>query len=395
MKKKILKKKREKLLKKLNNEYENKYESPAIELINSMNTKGKKKLAKLKKICLYIEQSENNLVKDQLIKKRSSLLGKLSESNYKEYVRIIESYFTSKENLLQYLFPYIIEYNKMQSKFITTRYYNSINLVVPFIFNFHKIVHRYDVSTYYNNEIEYSNINNYLYRKTSRDVLRTNKGIQLKCFKSTFYTYKSFFYMLQEVLRRQRIVDESIIEFEGPILRKDIIKKYDRSKYYKYPTYIWSIVFQDPIIEKFTNLFLKHGKKEKAEKILMNLFFQFHDYMRYNPLYIFKEAIENVRPYVCSKNIPFGRRTKTVPHPINEKQQIKLAMKWIKSEALAIRSNIPVHFKLMDALINASLKKGYAYNQMISLHTGAYAQRAYMYSNYYLRSSKAKNKRPF
>lgn len=355
-----------------------------------LNTKGSKNLEKLKRLNESIEHARGPK-KIELIRKRAVLLSNLSSEEYKEHLKTVETYFQIKKKLLQFMFPYVIEYNKIQSKFTTTRYYNNINLVVPFIYDFHRITSRYEVLKYYPFELQHKEEKDFLFRNDHH----SGKGLPPQRLKSRFYIYKTFYHSLQELLYKQKKYHAAVLEKVNPEITSNMVVQYDKFRYYRYPTYLWNIIFQDPIIEKFINLFIKHGKKEKAENIFISLFLHFHNYMFMNPLFMFKTAIENVRPYVCSKSIPFGRRTKVVPHPINEKQQIKLAMKWIKHEALSIRNNIPVHFKLMDAITNAFYKRGYAYNQMISLHTDAYSQRAYMYSNYYLRSSKVKNKRPF
>lgn len=353
---------------------------------NSEITK-RKNLEKLKALDEKTQKKE----RQKLIAENKLPISELTDEEYREYLKTIETYFQVKSKLLQYLFPYIIEYGKMQSKFTTTRYNHTINLVVPFIRDFHHMDFNYDVLNYYPLSIQYKEENDFLLRNKHH----SRKEVTSQCIRSNFHLYKFFYYKIQELLYNQKKAHDVIVEKTDPDITDLMTIQYDKLKYYRYPTYIWSIIFQDPIIEKFTNLFVKHGKKEKAEKVIMRMFLHFHNYLHVNPLFMFKEAIENVRPYVCSKSIPFGRRTKVVPHPIGEKQQIKLAMKWIKHDCLNIKGHIPLHFKLMDAFINAYKKRGYAYNQMLSMHNDAYSQRAYMYSNYYLRTSKVKHKRPF
>lgn len=301
---------------------------------------------------------------------------------------LLDTYFKERKKKLQFLFPYIIEYGKMQSKFITTKYWNKHSLIFPFYLDFFNIERTVLSTDRYSNQY---NGFEYKYISTSYEVGRY-KSMDMS---DSFVSYKIFYYKLKNLLKKQKNYHKNLIHRSDFMDNNNIVINYNKFSYYKYPRYIWTVMFEDPILEKFINLFVKHGNKEKIEKIFVKMFIHMNDFIHVNPLYIIKESIEVIRPYIRSKSIPFGRRTKTVPHPISEKQQIKLAMKWIKKEALENPKNVPFHFKLIETFRKSFTGTGKAYANMISMHTDAYNQRAYMYFNYFLKSSKVKHIRPF
>ena len=303
---------------------------------------------------------------------------------YKRYKRRHQSYLVKKRGILQFLFPYVIEYGNVQSKYTTTKYYSNVNLVVPIIKNFHRINACYELPDHKLLESYHMSSNSFIFnkRKIERNI-------------DSFSNYKLFYKEMSELLKEKKKLYYERLYRQKHIKIYTSLKDYYKMKHYKYPRYIWNLIFQDPVVEKFTNLFIKDGNKERAEKLVFRTILYFHNYLRENPFRIFRKAIQKVRPYVRSKKIPYGKKTKTVPHPIGQKQQIKIAMKWIKLEAHSIKSKCSFQFKLLHALHNAYSKKGQAYRNMLTMHSEAYAERAYMYSNYYLKSSKTNFKRKF
>nr|YP_009370841.1 ribosomal protein S7 [Pharyngomonas kirbyi]ARO48007.1 ribosomal protein S7 [Pharyngomonas kirbyi] len=310
-----------------------------------------------------------------------------SDDYAKHVLSKIGTYFHIKKSMLHYLFPYQIEYGKMQSKFSTTRYISNFNISIPFKLEYYKLIYKK------------MNITSFSLKKNEKEkyLLSLTKKLKKKRRENVFQNYKIFYIKLKDKLKEQKEKHRILAEKKKKLvtINQEMIYHYNKFHYFKFPRYIWVMIFEDPIIEKFTNLLIKDGKKEKSEKIIMKMFLHLHGHMRRDPFFIIKKSIQCVRPYIRSKVIPFGRRTKTVPHPISEKQQIKLAMKWIKEEVLNNKAKEPLHFKLIETLNHSSFRKGESYHKMINMHKEAYSQRAYMYFNYFLKSSKARNKRHY
>lgn len=321
---------------------------------------------------------------------------------YKEQLTNIEKAelygnYPINEDALQYIFSYIVEYEQVQSRHYMSRFFNYSNLS-----------HIYKLSVF---NLEPNYISTPIAKPQSmRDLRQIYERRLISTYEKTndqrvlpyaYRRYNKFFYyryaymLLKNTLFRNHIRYMDISDQEYPKMTGDMIVEYLKHKHYKYPNYLWHVIFQDPIIEKLVNIFIKNGKKEKCERMLMRIFFLLNNNYSLNPIYILKNAIENLRPYLCAKTIPFGRRTKLVPHPVSEKKQFKLVLKWIKTEVHLNKKPVPLHYKIIEVLLNAFASKGYAYSQMMDMHDKAYNNRMYMYSNYYLKSTKVKHLRPF
>lgn len=298
---------------------------------------------------------------------------------------------------LQYIFSYIIEYEQVQSKFYMSRFFNYNNLSSTYKFSLFNYEPKC-LNTHISNPVIIEDLKHYYERSTIIAHDKTHHRWVLPFsykLHSNFFFYRHAFFKFKNTLFRNELRYRDISDQEYPKLTRDMVNEYLKFKHYKYPNYLWHIIFQDPIVEKLMNLFVRHGKKEKCEKMIIKIFFLLNYHLHVNPIYLLKTAIENVRPYLCAKSIPFGRRTKVVPHPVSEKKQLKLVFKWFKLEIGLNKKPIPFYYKIIEALSNAFMSRGYAYSQMVDMHNKAYSNRVYMYSNYYLKSTKVQHLRPF
>ena len=116
--------------------------------------------------------------------------------------------------------------------------------------------------------------------------------------------------------------------------------------------------FNSMLVSKFTNGLMERGKKSVARRI-------FYDAMDIiatrmpdeEPLVVFEEAMEKVRPRVEVKSRRVGGATYQVPMEVRQTRRNALAIRWIIGFAQA-RSGKSMSEKLAAELIDAYNNRG-------------------------------------
>ena len=87
--------------------------------------------------------------------------------------------------------------------------------------------------------------------------------------------------------------------------------------------------FGDPVISKFTVSLMIHGKKSTAEKILYGALDIVEGKAKTDPLQLFHEALENVKPAVEVRSRRVGGATYQVPVEVRADRRQALAIRWL------------------------------------------------------------------
>jgi small subunit ribosomal protein S7 len=135
--------------------------------------------------------------------------------------------------------------------------------------------------------------------------------------------------------------------------------------------------FNSVLVSKFTNGIMECGKKSIAQRI-------FYDAMDIvaskvtdeEPLTVFEEAMDKVRPKVEVKSRRVGGATYQVPMEVRTVRRNALAMRWIISYAKA-RSGRSMSEKLAAELIDAYNDRGAAVKKRDDTHRMAEANKAF------------------
>ena len=141
------------------------------------------------------------------------------------------------------------------------------------------------------------------------------------------------------------------------------------------------IFYPDPkygstIISKFINFIMYDGKKSVAEKIIYTAFDQIEQKTKGDPLKVFNEAINNIRPNLEVKSRRVGGATYQVPVEVKTKRSQTLALRWLL-EATRKRKNKTMSDKLFNELMDASQKKGAAIKKREDTHKMAESNKAF------------------
>jgi small subunit ribosomal protein S7 len=135
--------------------------------------------------------------------------------------------------------------------------------------------------------------------------------------------------------------------------------------------------FNSVLVAKFTNGIMEQGKKSIARRI-------FYDAMDIvatkvtdeEPLVVFEEAMEKVRPKVEVKSRRVGGATYQVPMEVRQVRRNALAIRWIISYAKS-RSGKCMSEKLAAEILDAYNDRGAAVKKRDDTHRMAEANKAF------------------
>lgn len=134
--------------------------------------------------------------------------------------------------------------------------------------------------------------------------------------------------------------------------------------------------FQSVEITKFVNQVMKRGKKTTAQKIIYTALDQVGSKTKENPVEVFENAIENVRPQLEVKSRRVGGATYQVPMELSPARSRSLAMRWI-IQFSRNRKGVPLHVALANELVDAHNNTGAAIKKRDDTHKMAQANRAF------------------
>ena len=130
------------------------------------------------------------------------------------------------------------------------------------------------------------------------------------------------------------------------------------------------------VLAKFINFIMYDGRKDTAEKIIYSTLNKIKEKTKNDPIKIFNEAIENIRPNLEVRSRMVGGATYQVPVEVRTKRSQTLALRWLL-EATRKRKNKTMSDKLFNELMDASQKKGAAFKKREDTHRMAESNKAF------------------
>ena len=134
--------------------------------------------------------------------------------------------------------------------------------------------------------------------------------------------------------------------------------------------------YRDLVITKFMNGLMKDGKKSVAESIVYGALDLIKSKGGGDPLAIFHEAIDNVKPTVEVRSRRVGGATYQVPVEVRPDRRQALAIRWIVDNARKRSENTMVE-RLCGELQDASNNRGSAVKKREDTHKMADANKAF------------------
>ena len=130
------------------------------------------------------------------------------------------------------------------------------------------------------------------------------------------------------------------------------------------------------ILAKFVNIIMYDGRKATAEKIIYKTLDKIKEKTKNDPIKIFNEAIDNIRPNLEVRSRRVGGATYQVPVEVRTKRSQTLALRWLL-EATRKRKNKTMSDKLFNELMDASQRKGAAIKKREDTHRMAESNKAF------------------
>jgi small subunit ribosomal protein S7 len=134
--------------------------------------------------------------------------------------------------------------------------------------------------------------------------------------------------------------------------------------------------YSSKLVAKFIASIMRDGKRSVAESIFYNAFDVIEDKAKSEPLKVFEQAMDNVRPMIEVKSRRVGGSTYQVPTEIRPSRRTALAMRWLISYARS-RSERGFANKLAGELMDAANHRGGAVKKKEDTHKMAEANKAF------------------
>ena len=134
--------------------------------------------------------------------------------------------------------------------------------------------------------------------------------------------------------------------------------------------------FKSAIVPKLINSIMYDGKKVVAQKIIYEAIEKIKSKTKEEPINIFHEAINNIKPTVEVKSRRVGGATYQVPTEVKSKRAQTLAIRWLV-EASRKRKNKHMSDKIFNEIYDAYEKKGLAVKKKEDVHKMAESNKAF------------------
>ena len=131
------------------------------------------------------------------------------------------------------------------------------------------------------------------------------------------------------------------------------------------------------LASKFVNSMMWSGKKTVAQQIFYGALEELKKKVPdKEPIEVFHEALENVKPHIEVRSKRVGGASYQVPMQVSRARQQSLAIRWILG-AVREKKGRPTALKLSDELFAAFKKEGAAMTKRENTHRMAEANKAF------------------
>ena len=134
--------------------------------------------------------------------------------------------------------------------------------------------------------------------------------------------------------------------------------------------------FGDLVLSKFMNSVMLDGKKSVAEGIVYGALDAVEAKAKKNPIELFHDALNNMKPGIEVRSRRVGGATYQVPVEVRAERAQALAIRWLIAAARN-RSETTMAARLSGELLDASNNRGNAVKKREDTHRMAEANRAF------------------
>ena len=134
--------------------------------------------------------------------------------------------------------------------------------------------------------------------------------------------------------------------------------------------------YGDQVLSKFMNNLMLDGKKSVAESIVYGALETMETRAKADPVGLFHNALENVKPQIEVRSRRVGGATYQVPVEVRPERAQALAIRWLISAARN-RSETTMAARLSAELLDAANNRGNAVKKREDTHRMAEANKAF------------------
>jgi small subunit ribosomal protein S7 len=134
--------------------------------------------------------------------------------------------------------------------------------------------------------------------------------------------------------------------------------------------------YQSKLVSKLINVIMKNGKKSTSEKICYGAFEIIREKTGQDPLKVFKQAIENIKPILEVRPRRVGGATYQVPMEVRPNRRLSLALRWLANYSRQ-RKEKTMKERLAGEILDAYNNVGSSIKKREETHKMAEANRAF------------------
>ncbi|KPK01939.1 MAG: 30S ribosomal protein S7 [Nitrospira bacterium SG8_35_4] len=135
-------------------------------------------------------------------------------------------------------------------------------------------------------------------------------------------------------------------------------------------------IYNSKLLSKFVNALMEDGKKSVAERTCYGALDILKEKTGNDPLKVFKQAMENVKPLIEVKSRRVGGATYQVPIDVRPQRRVALAFRWVIGFSRK-RGERTMKEKLAGELLDAANSTGSSIKKKEDTHKMADANKAF------------------
>jgi small subunit ribosomal protein S7 len=134
--------------------------------------------------------------------------------------------------------------------------------------------------------------------------------------------------------------------------------------------------YKDVLVSRFINGLMRKGKKSVAQRLFYDALDIIGQRSKDDPLKVFHQAMDHVKPLIEVKSRRVGGATYQVPVEVRHDRRISLAIRWLIGFAKA-RGEKSMDAKLAGEFLDAAQNRGGAIKKREDTHKMAEANKAF------------------
>ena len=136
-------------------------------------------------------------------------------------------------------------------------------------------------------------------------------------------------------------------------------------------------IYNSTVVTKFINQIMYDGKRGIAQNIVYDAFEIIKEKLNLQPMDVFSQALENVKPLLETKARRVGGASYQVPMEVRPDRRQTLAIRWIVKFARKRGGEKDMNKKLAAELMDAYNNTGGAVKRKEEMHRAAEANKAF------------------